>query len=125
MVQTLKQGDLLPNKTKNVFETHTGDFPKEIDERVSATFRSFWAMKKLLISELPMFHKCKLMNSVVLPTLTYGAQSWTLTQENERRLITEQKAMESRLLKISLLDHRSNDKIVQYDSETFIFEHFL
>jgi hypothetical protein len=84
---------------------------KEVDARVSAAWRSFWGMKKFLISDLPMYHKRKLMNSVVLPTFTYGCQTWTLSRENERKLACEQRAMERKLLKISRLDHIPNSRI--------------
>lgn len=84
---------------------------REIDARTSAAWRSFWALKKFLSSPLPMFHKRKLMNSVILPVFTYGAQTWTLTAAHERKLRAEQKAMERKLLKISLLQHISNDEI--------------
>lgn len=84
---------------------------KTIDDRVSAAWRTFWALKKFLISKLPMYHKRKLMDSVILPVLTYGAQTWTLTCADERRLQAEQKAMERRILKISLLQHETNESI--------------
>jgi Reverse transcriptase (RNA-dependent DNA polymerase) len=84
---------------------------KDLDARISAGWRSFWAMKKFLISELPMFHKRRLMDSVILPILTYGAQTWNLSSENERKLQVEQKAMERRILGISRIQHITNEII--------------
>jgi Reverse transcriptase (RNA-dependent DNA polymerase) len=84
---------------------------KELDTRISAAWRSFWALKKFLLSELPIYHKRNLMDSVILPVFTYGAQTWTLSNEDERRLRCEQKAMERRILKISLREHRTNEEI--------------
>lgn len=84
---------------------------KVIDARVSAAWRSFWALKKFLLSDLPMCHKRKLFDSVILPTFTYGAQAWSLSKAHERRLQTEQRAMERRILKISLLQHQTNENI--------------
>ena len=83
----------------------------EMNERSTAAWKSFWALKKFLISELPMFHKKKLMDSVILPIFTYGAQSWTLSKEYERRLKAGQKAMERKILRLSLLDHITNEEI--------------
>ena len=48
---------------------------KEIDARISAAWRSFWALKSYFLSQLPMFHKRRLMDSVILPIMTYGAQT--------------------------------------------------
>ena len=84
---------------------------KEIDSRISSAWRSFWALKTFLLSELPMFHKRKLMDSVILPIFTYGAQTWSLSKENERKLQVEQRAMERKILKISRLDHITNVEI--------------
>lgn len=84
---------------------------KEIDARVSAAWRSFWAMKNYIISELPMFHKRKLMDCVILPILTYGAQTWSLTVDEERRIQSEQKSMERKILKLSLLEDVTNSRI--------------
>jgi hypothetical protein len=84
---------------------------KEVDVRISAAWRSFWALKSFLLSELPMFHKRKLMDCVILPIFTYGAQTWSLSKENERKLQVEQRAMERKILKISRLDHITNEEI--------------
>jgi hypothetical protein len=84
---------------------------KEIDSRISAAWRSFWAMKKFLLSKLPMYHKRKLMDSVILPVLTYGCQSWSLSSNDEKKIQIEQKSMERKILKLSLLDHVTNERI--------------
>jgi len=84
---------------------------KEIEARVSAAWRSFWSLKRFLLSDLPMWHKRKLMDSVILPTFTWGAQTWSLSKEHERRLQVEQRTMERRMLKLSLWDHVSNDRV--------------
>lgn len=84
---------------------------KELDTRISAAWRSFWSLKKFLLSNLPMSHKQKLMDTIILPILTYGAQTWTLTVKDENKLQAEQKAMERRILKISLIQHHTNAEI--------------
>jgi hypothetical protein len=84
---------------------------KEVDARVSAAWKSFWALKKFLLSELPIYHKRKLMDSIILPILTYGAQTWSLSKDNERKLCVEQRAMERKMLKISKTKHLTNEEI--------------
>jgi hypothetical protein len=72
---------------------------------------SFWSLKQFLMSELPMFHKRRLMDSIVLTVFTWGAQSWTLSKADERKLQVEQRAMERKLLKKSLYDHITNEEL--------------
>lgn len=83
----------------------------EINIRIAAAWRSFWALKKFLKSNLPMAHKRKLMDSVILPVFTYGAQTWTLSLNLGKKLQTEQKAMERTILRISLRQHKTNEEI--------------
>lgn len=66
---------------------------KEIDARISAAWRSFWAMEKFFLSDLPMYYKRRLLDSVILPIFTYGAQTWNLTASDERKIQAEKKAM--------------------------------
>lgn len=84
---------------------------KEIDERIAAAWRSFWALKRFLLSDLPMSHKRKLLDSIILSVMTYGPQSWSLSKAQGKKLQAEQKAMERRILRISLMQHRTNELI--------------
>lgn len=58
---------------------------KEIDARISAAWRSFWSLKRFLLSSLPMHHKRILMDSVIIPTLTYGCQTWNISADDEKK----------------------------------------
>lgn len=89
----------------------TDSMTKEIEARISAAWRNFWAHKRFLMSELPMWHKRKLMDGVILPTFTWGAQTWNLSKEHQRRLCVEQRTMERKILKISPWDHVTNEEI--------------
>ena len=53
------------------------------------------------------------MDSVILPIMTYGAQKWSLTKENERKIQTEQMAMTRKVLRINKLQHKTNDEVRQ------------
>lgn len=59
---------------------------EEINKRVASAWRAFWSMKEFFYGSLPISHKSKLLEKCVLPVLTYGAQSWTLTEELKDKL---------------------------------------
>ena len=84
---------------------------KENHARISASWRSFWALKHLFKSEMSNYHKRKLMDWCVLPVLTYGAQTWSLTKAQEHQLAVAQRAMERSMLKIRLQDRIRNEEI--------------
>ena len=46
----------------------------------------------------------KVYNQCVLPTMTYGSETWSLTKYLETKLQTAQRAMERQMLHISLRD---------------------
>ncbi|CAH1250103.1 Hypp8768 [Branchiostoma lanceolatum] len=53
--------------------------------------------------------KIRLYNSLVLPILTYGRETWTLTAAQERRLDAFDTKCQRRILGIRWYDHISND----------------
>jgi hypothetical protein len=84
----------------------------EISRRVSNAWKIFWSFKRYFTDKnLALIHKRKLMNMCVLPVLTYGAASWTLTDHNAYRLQVEQRAMERIMTGISRIHHVTNEKI--------------
>ena len=53
----------------------------------------------------------RVFNQCVLPTMTYGAETWSTTKEIEQKLIVTQRAMERKMLNISLRDRCKNSDI--------------
>ena len=47
----------------------------------------------------------------VIPTMTYGEETWTTTEQLEQKLITAQRAMERRMLNITIRDKIRNTEI--------------
>ncbi|XP_048000240.1 uncharacterized protein LOC125237293 [Leguminivora glycinivorella] len=66
---------------------------KEIDRRIENAWKSFWSMKALMKGNLPLTLKRKLVDMCILPILTYGAQTWSLTEAEKSRLKICQRAM--------------------------------
>ncbi len=53
---------------------------------------------------IPMSLRRKVYNQCVLPTMTYGSETWSITKYSETKLQSTQRAMEWQMLKISLQD---------------------
>ena len=51
------------------------------------------------------------MDTVILPAMTYGAETWTLTKHLERKLAIAQRSMETSLLNITKRDKIRNEII--------------
>ncbi|CAG9130127.1 unnamed protein product [Plutella xylostella] len=80
---------------------------KEIERRIENAWKSFWSMKSLMKGELPLSLKRKLLDSCILPVLTYGAQTWSLTNQKSRLKVC-QRAMERSILGVTRLDRVRN-----------------
>ena len=50
-------------------------------------------------------------NQCVIPTMTYGAETWTTTKQLEQKLQVAQRAMERRMLNITIRDKVRNSEI--------------
>ena len=60
---------------------------------------------------LPTCLKRKIINIVILPSLTYGAETWPLTKHQSRKLGAAQRSMKNSILNISLKDKPRNEVI--------------
>ncbi|KHN74578.1 Putative uncharacterized transposon-derived protein F52C9.6, partial [Toxocara canis] len=56
--------------------------------------------------------RAKIFNTTVVKTMTYGSETWCLMKSEKEGLAEAERAMERRMmLRISLRDHITNDKI--------------
>jgi len=78
---------------------------KEISRRILNAWKGFWKLKDFLVTKrFPMHLKTKIFNMCILPILSYGSETWSLTNKNKKRLSTTQHSMERRVLGIRLKD---------------------
>ncbi|PZC76493.1 hypothetical protein B5X24_HaOG204513 [Helicoverpa armigera] len=84
---------------------------KEIDRRIENAWKSYWSMKHYMKGDLPLSLKRKLVDMCILPVLTYGAQTWSLTECQKSSLKVCQRAMERSLLGIRRTDLVRNTDI--------------
>ena len=55
--------------------------------------------------------RSQLFNSTVLPAMSYGSETWPLTKADETRLVVAERAVERRMLRISIRDKIKNETI--------------
>ena len=85
---------------------------EEVLIRIKAGWSCFGRYKDILCDKkLPLILRRRVFNMCVLPTMTYGCETWTTTKYLEQKLRTAQHAMERRMLNITLRDKVRNSEI--------------
>ncbi|CAH2097703.1 unnamed protein product [Euphydryas editha] len=84
---------------------------KELDKRIATGWKKYWTMKEIMKSkELGIRIKQKTFDTCILPCITYGCETWALTQSHRDKLTRCQRAMERSMLGLKLKDKvRSTD----------------
>lgn len=88
--------------------TKKDNFSDEITRRISLSWAAFGKLKETLTSDIPISLKRRLYNQCILPVLTYGSETWCLTNRLAQRLSRTQRAHERLILGIRLADRRRN-----------------
>lgn len=85
-VETVKQTTLL--KYLGAVIDEKGDMEGEINNRIGAATRLYNALNRILISkrEVSKLTKMKIYESVFVPVLTYGCESWVLSERQKSKL---------------------------------------
>ena len=81
---------------------------KEIQRRIMAGWAAYAKHRDIFKSNLAIFLKRQVYNSCVLPAMTYGAETWTLTKQAQNKLAAAQTKMERSMLNITYKDRRTN-----------------
>ena len=86
--------------------THLKDTTKEeICARIRAAWSCFGKNKEILQDkQRPISLKKQVMDQCILPTMTYGCQTWSLNKQMTNKLRTAQRAMERKILDLKLKD---------------------
>lgn len=80
----------------------------EISRRIRLGWLAFGKLSYILKSSIPNSLKARLYNQCVLPVMTYGSETWSLTKDNAKKLAKAQRAHERQMLGISLKDCKTN-----------------
>ena len=85
---------------------------EEVLTRIKMGWSVFYKYREIFLDkDLPMSLKRKVYNQCVIPTLSYGAQTWSLTKEIVNKISICQRAMERKMLGIKLQDKIPNKEI--------------
>jgi hypothetical protein len=87
------------------------DMSSEVSRRIQAGWRAFREHADILKGKIPMSLKRKLYHQCVLPAMTYGSESWTMTKAMEHKLHAAQRNMERSMLGITWADRMTNEWI--------------
>ena len=83
----------------------------EIKRRIGLAWAAFGRLSLIFKSKMSNSLKRKVFDTCVLPVLTYGAETLTLTKASENKLRVAQRAMERSMLGITLRDKMTNQWI--------------
>eukprot|EP00795_Rhopilema_esculentum_P008762 gene8762-biopygen9749 len=92
--------------------TPGNEMAKEIDERVTSAWKRFGQYSTFLRDQrMPMCLKRKIMNTVILPSMTYGAETWSLTNCQRQKLAVTQRSMKRSMLGVTRRDKIRNEDL--------------
>ena len=81
---------------------------KEIQRRIMAGWAAYAKHRDIFKSNLAICLNRQVYNSCVLPAMTYGAETWTLTKQAQNKLAAAQTKMERSMLNITYKDRKTN-----------------
>ena len=92
-----------------------GSSEEDIEQRIGAATRVVGAMRKEVLErrELKKETKLRVFNAMVVPTLLYGCETWTVQKRHESRLQACEMMCLRRIEGVSRLDRMRNEDIRQ------------
>ena len=81
---------------------------KEIQRIIMAGWAAYAKHRDIFKSNLAICLKIQVYNSCVLPAMTYGTETWTLTNQAQNKLAAAQTKMERSMLNITYKDRKTN-----------------
>lgn len=85
----------------------------ELKRRIGLTWGAFGKLKHIFKSNIPICLKRKVFDQCILPVLTYGAETLTLTKQSIDKIRITQRKMERSMLGLSLRDRVPNNQLRQ------------
>lgn len=85
---------------------------KEIKRRIANTWKRYWSLSEVMKNkDMPIKDKRKVYNMCILPCLTYGCQTWALTENLINKIKVCQNGMERSVLGVKRKDRIRLEKI--------------
>ena len=88
-----------------------GTCSAEIRIRIATATAAMTKLCRVWKSNISLPTKFRLYRSLVLSTLLYGCESWTLTADSERRIQAFENKCQRRLLRVTWVEHKTNEYI--------------
>ena len=79
---------------------------QEIKRRISLGWKAFGRASSIFKSKMPICLKRKVYNQCIIPTITYGCETWNLTKKLTLKLRSTQRAHERIMLGFKLKDRK-------------------
>ena len=77
----------------------------EVNNRIAQGWKKFWSLKYILKGEYQTKNKIEVINNCIIPVITYGSQTWTMTQSiRNKKLNVTQNSMIRSILKVTRKD---------------------
>lgn len=84
---------------------------QEIERRAQLTWNKYWSLREIFKSNMPIKLKTKVMNSCLIPCLTYACQTWKFNKNIMNKIRTCQRGMERSMLDIKRINKIRHSKI--------------
>ncbi|XP_045460954.1 uncharacterized protein LOC123671253 [Harmonia axyridis] len=83
----------------------------ELKRRITLSWAAYGRLGGVFKSNLPVCLKRRVFDQCILPVMTYGAETLTLTVTSAKKLRVAQRKMERSMLGVSLRDHVKNEDL--------------
>lgn len=83
----------------------------ELKRRLTLSWAAFGRLKDVFKSDIPVNLKRMVFDQCVLPVMTYGSETLTLTTATAKKLRVTQRKMERSMLGVTLKDHIRNEDL--------------
>lgn len=83
----------------------------EMKRRIVLSWAAYGKLRNIFRSDIPVCLKRKVFNQCILPVMTYGAETLTLTVASAKKLRITQRKMERSMIGVSLRDRVRNEDL--------------
>ena len=94
----------------------------ELQRRITLAWAAYGALSDIFKSSIPNHLKKKTFDQCILPVMTYGAETLSLTQATATKLRVAQRRMERSMLGLTLRDRVRNEEIRRRTGVTDVIE---
>ena len=92
----------------------TGGASNDVDNRVTKAWSKWKKLSGVICDKkIPTKSKLLIYQTVIIPTLLYGCETWPMSVKDEKRMATTEMRMVRWAMGVRLLEHRRNEEILE------------